>query len=335
MKNIVFIIFLTAITVLSGSCSSGKIEFIQHEDRIDVMTEGKLIASYLVGQQITKPALYPVLTPSSDTVTRSFPFDIKEGESRDHPHHTGVFFTYGAAGEVNGNNYWANTQHRYPSAGNETPPPIRLDRIIHLKSGRNKAILKSVNMWVDKNDKPLLEENRDMEFMVSDDEYKIDFTITLKAVDTTVTFGDTKEGMFAIRVADWLAENARGTRYISTGEYLNASGERTDRNVWGRRSEWMRLEGEKDGKRSGVVIFHHPESVNFPTYWHARGYGLFAANPLGQFDFQRDRGEESPQHFSLTLTPGESALFKFRMVIYDGTRDKERLDREFENFSTI
>ena len=32
-----------------------------------------------------------------------------------------------------------------------------------------------------------------------------------------------------------------------------------------------------------IAIFDHPGNVNYPTYWHARGYGLFAANPLGRY----------------------------------------------------
>ena len=104
-------------------------------------------------------------------------------------------------------------------------------------------------------------------------------------------------------------------------------------NIWGKRSGWVRLEGEKDGKTIGIAIYHHPKSLNFPTYWHARGYGCFAANPIGQFDFQKGRGMENPEKRSLTINPGETALFKFRMTVYEGTSTKEQFDKEFESFS--
>ena len=34
-----------------------------------------------------------------------------------------------------------------------------------------------------------------------------------------------------------------------------------------------------------IAIFDHPGNPGYPTYWHARGYGLFAANPLGRHIF--------------------------------------------------
>lgn len=333
MKRNIFIYCLlsTCILFLWSCQSDNKIEFNQYKDQVDVMVNKNLIATYHFGHHLSKPVLNPVLSPFGDTVTRGFPFTIIEGESRGHPWQNGVYFAYGHEGEVNGNSFWSLPQERPPDA---ELPQIRQDKILEIKGGRSKGKIKTLNLWVDSTNKPILEENRVIDFYVlEEDEYKIDFTIQLKAIDTTVIFKDTKEGMFAIRVADWLAENARGTLHQSTGEYLNAHGKKTESNIWGRRSEWVRLEGDKDGRKIGVAIFHHPHSVNYPTYWHARGYGLFSANPLGQYDFQKDMGYEVPQHFSLKLNPGESAMFKFRMVIYEGARKKEQFDQEFINFS--
>ena len=172
----------------------------------------------------------------------------------------------------------------------------------------------------------LLEEKRNMVFHAGEKEYVIDFSIDLTAQDTKVIFSDTKEGMFAIRVADWLREKG------GTGRYLSSNADQTEANVWGKRSRWVRLQGEKGGKTIGIAILNHPASVNYPTYWHARGYGLFSANPLGQYAFEKGRHQESPQPFQLTLEPGERAHFRFRMVIYEGVRTKEQLERWFEEF---
>ena len=103
--------------------------------------------------------------------------------------------------------------------------------------------------------------------------------------------------------------------------------------MWGKRARWVRLQGEKDGKTIGIAVFNHPMSVNYPTYWHARGYGLFAANPLGQLAFQKAHKLENPRAFNLTLKPGESTFFKFRMVIYEGARTNEQLEQQFEHFT--
>ncbi|MFC2087719.1 PmoA family protein [Bacteroidota bacterium] len=310
-----------------------KIEFLKKENQIDVMVNGNLFTTYCFGHHLSKPILYPVHSPSGEMVTRRYPFEIVEGESHDHPHHTGVFFTYGSRGEVNGNSYWANRHDRPPLTMDKKIPGIRQVKLLKMKGGNNQGKLITLNHWVDSADNPILEEKRTMDFYVSKDEYTIDFTILLKALDSDVTFEDTKEGMFGIRVAEWMTENSTEYPQFSKGEYLNAEGQRTTENVWGRRSAWVRLESEKDGKKIGIAIFHHPESVNYPTYWHARGYGCFTANPIGQYQYQKETGVKNPQYRTYTLKKGESGLFKFRMLIYEGPRTKKDMDLEFEEFT--
>ena len=325
MNKLTFLVLVIATSLFYTSCDTGsKVEFIEKENQIDVMFEGQLITSYLHGTDLLKPCLYPVNSPSGEILTRAYPFEEIEGESSDHPHHTGAYFTYASKGEVNGDSFW--NLH-------DVPPQIRHIKVLEMEGEKNEGELTTLSHWVNRNNQPILEEKREMEFEVLENKYLIDFTIELTAIDTAVTFEDTKEGMFAIRVADWLTENTKGKLFKSTGEYLNAEGDKTEKNIWGKRSSWVRLEGEKDGKTIGIAIYHHPKSVNYPTYWHARGYGCFGANPIGQYDFQKGRGEENPVHRSLTINPGESALFKFRMTIYEGARTKEQFDQEFENFS--
>lgn len=325
MKKLTSFILIITGFLLCTSCNTGnRVEFIEKENQIDVVIDGQLITSYLHGSDLLKPCLYPVNSPSGETLTRSYPFKEIEGESADHPHHTGAYFTYASKGEVNGDSFW--NLH-------DVPPQIKHIKVLEIEQGRNAGGITTLSHWINKDNQAILEEKREMEFVVLENEYRIDFTIELTAIDTVVTFQDTKEGMFAIRVADWLTENTKGTLYKSTGEYLNAEGEKTEENVWGKRSSWVRLEGEKDGKIIGIAIYHHPKSINYPTYWHARGYGCFGANPIGQYDFQKGRKMENPQHRTLEINPGESALFKFRMTIYEGAKTKEQFDHEFNDFS--
>jgi len=312
------ILFAILIALFFTNCSTGnKVEFIEKENQIDVVIDGRLITSYLHGPDLLKPCLYPVNSPSGEILTRSYPFKEVEGESKDHPHHTGMYFTYASNGEVNGDSFW----NIHP-----VPPQIKHIKVLETESGKNEGEITTLSHWINRNNKPILEEKREMEFEILKDKYIIDFTIELKATDEAVTFEDTKEGMFAIRVVNWLNEKG-------TGEYLNAEGDKKEKGVWGKRSSWVRLEGNKDGKTIGIAIYHHPESVNYPTYWHARGYGCFAANPIGQYDFQKGRGEENPVKRSLTIEPNETALFKFRMSIYEDESTKEQFDQEFKSFS--
>jgi hypothetical protein len=166
-----------------------------------------------------------------------------------------------------------------------------------------------------------------MVFSGGKDRYIIDFDMTLTAADGPVVFGDTKEGMFAIRVAPFLKEKG------GSGEYLSSNGDKTEKNVWGKRAKWVRLQGKQGEKSLGIAILNHPKSTNYPTYWHARGYGLFSANPLGQFAFQKGRKEENPKPFRLTLQPGKSAAFKFRVIVYEGDPTAQELEKQYKEWT--
>lgn len=304
----------TAITIslalVSGCNMQPQVQFVPGDNKIDVMVGQNHFTSYRYGDQLTKPILFPVCSPSGIPVNRSYPLAEVEGESKDHPHHTGLFFTYD---EVNNEGFWNNVT---------SPPQIKHIKVTEMTGGSGRGKLSTVMQWVGKTGDVLLVEKRDMIFCAGTDEYFIDFSIDLIAQDTKVVFGDTKEGMFGIRVADWLREVG------GSGRYLSSEGNRTEKNIWGRRTKWVCLQGEKDGRTIGIVIANHPTSVNYPTYWHARGYGLFAANPLGQYVFEKTRGKENPQRFQLELEPGQTAHFGFRVIIYEGSRTIDQIKRQ-------
>jgi len=307
--------YRTTTTALEMAKQGGqKVNFVRGENRIDVTVGGKLFTSYYYGGELTKPVLFPVMSPSGIAVNRGFPLEPAEGESEDHPHHVGVFFTYD---EVNEDGFWNNTT---------SPPQIKHVKVVEMASGQGDGKLSVVMHWVGKSGEVLLEEKREMVFHADESGYAVDFSIDLTAQNEKVVFGDTKEGMFAIRVAEWLKEDG------GSGRYLSSEGDRKEENVWGKRARWVCLEGEKDGRAVGIAIFNHPDSVNYPTYWHARGYGLFSANPLGQYAFEKGRGLKNPEALNLTLQRGETANFRFRMVVYEGGKTSEELEGEFEEF---
>jgi len=317
MKYYLISLIVGLVAFASGCQLGPKVEFIKGDNKIDVTVGGKHFTSYLYGDQLTKPILYPVHTPSGIVVNRSYPIVKVEGESTDHPHHAGIFFTYD---QVNDDGFWNNTT---------SPPQIKHVKVTRMREGAGCGKLSTVMHWVGKSGQVLLEEKRSMVFLAGKDEYAIDFSIDLAAKDRKVVFEDTKEGMFAIRVADWLREDT------GSGRYLSSNGDETpvNKNIWGKRARWVRLQAEKNDKTIGIAILSHPKSVNYPTYFHARPYGLFSANPLGQFVFQKSRKQQNPQAFGLTLEPGETAHFGFRMVIYEGDRMKEQLEQKFKKFA--
>ena len=305
-------ILIGLIPLFVSACAAGAdIKFVQDTNKIDILIGGNLFTTYRYGSELTKPILYPVKSPSGILLTRRFPFEIIPGESSDHPHHTGIFFAYD---KVNNDGFWNNTT---------SPPQVKHIKTTKMEDGQ----FSTISHWVGKSGKRLLEEKRDMVFSAEANQYAIDFNITLTAQDEKIVFGDTKEGMFAIRVADWLSEEK------GTGKYLDSKGNIGEPNIWAKKADWVRLEGTKDGKTIGIAILNHPASACYPTYWHARGYGLFSANPLGQLDFLKGRNVENPQPLNFTLQPHQSALFKFRMIIYEGQNPADNLEREFQNFA--
>ena len=341
------IILITAVLILTVSAIADrkkpKVVFRPPGDRtIDVMVGGKHFpaTNYLFLTRLVKPVLHPVRTPSGIMVTRGYPLMKVEGESGGSPHHVGVYFTYG---DVNGEDVWNNKAPEPEEAtdlgayggvgagGQEllvsNPPKIKHVKVTEMLSADGEGTLSTISHWINKAGEVVLQENRKMVFYIEDSQYAIDFSIDLIAQDKKVVFGDTKEGMFAIRVAEWLKEDN------GTAEYLSSNGDKTEGNIWGKPAKWVRLQGEKDGKTAGIAIFNHPSSVNYPTNWHVRAYGLFAANPLGQGDFEKRRGIENPQWLNLTLKPGESAHFRFLMLVYDGPRTAEQVEKRFEQFA--
>ncbi|MEW6747049.1 MAG: PmoA family protein [Planctomycetota bacterium] len=307
---------LACVGLLLGCQTGPPVELTSGEDRIDVRIDGHHVTSYRYGRSLTKPVLFPVCTLSGVAVNRGFPLESVAGESEDHPHHIGVFFGYG---NVNGADFWNNTT---------SPPQIAHVATREMAGGRGSGKLAVEHQWVGSEGRILLEEWREMTFLgLEEDAYAIDCRLVLRAESETVVLDDNKEGAFAIRVADWLKEDG------GSGRYLSSNGDETAANTWGKRARWVRLQGEKDGRVFGIVILDHPESVNHPSYWHARGYGLFAVNPLGQFVFQRNREEPGARALRLTLRAGEEALFHYRLIVYEGERTYPELEQWFADFA--
>lgn len=287
-------------------------------NQIHVLLDDKHLASYVYDSTLLKPVLYPIHALSGIRMQREYPLRIIPGESHDHPHHAGLFFTYGTEGEVNGYNFWA---------GQQGLSKIRHTGINRMETKENTAVMETEAEWIGNRGEVVLKEDRVMIFRRGDGFYSIDFTFRLTSVGGDVIFKDTKEGMFGIRVADWLSEQN------GNGEYLNADGFKGEEQIWGKRARWVRLEGEKAGNQAGIIIMNHPESVNYPTFWHARSYGLFAANPLGQSIFEKGRGKDNVTPLNYRIKGGESAVFKFRFIVYDGSLQVEKIEDIFEEYT--
>ena len=338
---VLILLSVSAITIAQKSTGFSLVEK-KDKKQVDVLFNNKLLTSYCNLDSSKKPVLFPVNTLDGITITRSYPFKLIAGERTDHPHHTGIWLNYES---VNGLDFWNNST------------AIALDKrdhygtiihqgIVSKKANADKASLVTKAIWVRPDNKTLLDELTTFNFSADTkaNNFIIDRVTTLTAKDTTVIFKDVKDGMFAIRVARELElPSKEKTSFVddkgnvttvapsgadATGMYYSSNGLKGD-SVWGTKGEWVMLTGKKDGKNITIGMFDHPLNVGFPAYWHARGYGLLAVNPLGRKIFSNGKEE-----LNFSLKPGESVTFSYRIVVHSGEfLTKDDMNKLFANFS--
>lgn len=274
----------------------------QEKDRVQVEIDGQPFTTFFYGPTTPKPYLHPLRSAAGKQVTRGFPVSTEAGDSTDHPHHRGLWFTHG---DVNGTDFWMN---EFGQRGTRKGKVV-LKKIEPVKGGKDSGVIKATFTWLDKLDKPILTEERTMTFYGNTPGMRImDFDARLKAI-APVKFGDTKEGFFAIRLADSMSEKMAEK---FDGKMTNAEGASGMKAVWGKRSPWVDYTGKIGEEKVGVAILDHPENPKHPTFWHARDYGLFAANPFGEHDFFDDKNRDG----SLSIKPGDELRFRYRVIIH-------------------
>lgn len=329
-------------TSLQDKISKHQVQIVPNNDeqKVDVYIEGKAFTSYIYPNTLKKPVLYPIITPEGSKITRKYPLEASAGERVDHPHHVGLWFNYG---DVNGLDFWNN------SAAIEEHKRSEFGTIVHksvnqILSGDQEAILDVTMEWQAPSGEVLLREDSRFIFRGKGKEYSIDRITKLTALEA-LEFKDNKEGMLGIRVARALEHpsekpeiftDAKGLPTEVTvlnnegvnGSYINAEGvEGVD--TWAKRSNWVNLRSKIGDENISLVILDHKDNVGHPTYWHARGYGLFAANPLGQEVFSK--GENI---LNFRLEKGESTTFKHRIIVASKELSKTEIDARFLEFSS-
>lgn len=305
--------------------------------RIDVSVAGQPFTSFIYPDSLAKPVLYPLHAANGTPVTRGFPMNPQPGDPVDHPHHLGLWLNFE---NVNGLDFW-NNSYAIPEEKKSKYGWIRTDKITEAKGGKTGVIAYHAN-WTDQENKVLLEEETRFEISGSANRRIIDRITVLKA-DTVVLFRDAKDGLLGLRVARQLQIPEKETKQFSddkgnittvgsdtasNGNYLSSEG-KTGNEVWSTRAAWCKMFGKIGNDSISISIIDHPRNLNYPTYWHARGYGLFAANPLGEMIFTN--GKKSTD---LQLQPGQTVKFRYRIVIENGSTstapiDLNKLAKEF------
>ncbi|WP_316748344.1 PmoA family protein [Pedobacter gandavensis] len=308
--------------------------------QVDVSVGGKFFTSFMYPDSLEKPILYPLQTASGLTLTRGFPLNTRDQERTDHPHHVGLWLNYES---VNGLDFW-NNSYNIPASKKSKYGWIRGVFLTGYKSGSKKGELSYTANWERQDRQVLLKEQTTFTFSGDENTRTIDRVTTLTAQKDTVKFKDVKDGMIGLRVtkelempsnqtAEFTDSQGNRTKVSASGNgangnYLTSAGKKGN-DAWGTRANWCVLAGVKDQQDVSIAIIDHPKNPGYPTYWHARDYGLFAANPLGQQVFSNGK-----ENLNLSLAPGESITFRYRVLIRSGEKPQAAvLDQQALQFS--
>jgi hypothetical protein len=309
MSHPPFLLVLVAVLLSPAfDAVSAEITVERSEKGAVVKIDGQLFTEYLV-RSGTKPVLWPIIGPTGKPMTRDYPMRNRTGETKDHPHQRSLWFSHG---DVNGIDFWGERG--------------KVGTIKHLEftkiAGGNPAVISTRNAWLGPDGRPVYEDQRVLHFDTDGDARWIDFDITLKATEGEVTFGDTKEGTFGVRMAETLSVDAkRGGKIVNSRGEVNGA-------AWGRAAPWVDYFGPLDGKTVGIAIFNHPDSFRYPTYWHVRTYGLFAANPFGLHDFPG--GKKANGAFKVAR--GESVTLRYRVLLHRGDETEGKVVERFSTY---
>ncbi len=313
---------------------------VRGQNRIEVSVAGKPFTAYVWPDRLMKPVLYPIRTARGTLVTRGFPLDPRPGERVDHPHHVGLWFNYG---DVNGVDFWNNAA--------ELPPDrqAKMGRIVHksvvsAKGGAGRGELVTTSEWRMPDGSTALSERTSYVFTATGDTRGIEHVTELTAGNAEVRFPDNKEGTLGLRVARALEEPSDKPEVFTdasgkptavpvldnagvNGTYTSSEGLEGGA-VWGTRGRWVALAGKVGDEDVVLLMVDHPKNPGYPTYWHARGYGLFAANPLGQAALSN--GKET---LNYKLAPKATTTFRHLLLMLPGPFSRERAEQAAASFA--
>jgi hypothetical protein len=315
--------FLLLPALLAATSASAAVDVKTLDDRVRIEIDGKLFTEY---RMTGAPHVYywPVIGPGGVKMTRSWPMNDVPGEEHDHLHHRSLWFAHGL---VNGVDYWTEPTNRK----SEPKVPfgkIEHDKVLEAKGGAEFGVLRSSQKWIAPDQSTPVTSTQTLKvYSRPDSERLFDFEITLTAGDKDVVFGDTKEGMAAIRIAESM--RLKGPKSTpGAGKIITSEGD-IDGAAWGKRAKWVDMSGPIDDKVFGIAFMDHPKNPRYPTRWHARDYGLFAANPFCEKDMDKNQPKGAGD---FTLKAGQSVTFRYRILIHEGDAAAAKVADRYQSF---
>ena len=324
MKPAFALLFAGAVLALPAAA---QVKITPGEGKIPVEINGKPFTDFYVAgkafdAEITKPYLWPLRAATGTYITRAWPMEMvaeEAAEKKDHQHQRGLWFAHD---NVNKLDFWNNeASYKTPNRGKMT-----LKKTAAVTSGKDKGSINATFEWTAMDGaNPLLTEQRVMTFYADPKLRYFDVDLTLTALQT-VTFGDGKDGAFGIRLRPVLQEDKKE----NPGHISNADGLEGEKQLWGKPSKWCDYSGEISGEKLGMAILDHPDNPRHPVRWHARAYGLFAANPWGLAVFTNDKS----QNGAMTIEPGKSLRYRYRVIIHPGDAKSQDLAGQWAKYAS-
>jgi Family of unknown function (DUF6807) len=311
-----------------SSVAAGAAEPVQLQRKgyeISVSIGGKPFTAYYFDPAVAKPYLQPLRSAGGTIVTRDFPIGntVPPAHRHDHslePHQRPLYFAHG---DIDGLDFWSEEAFNryYGRGGSHAYGRMVFRRIDEMRGGPDSGVVQAEFDLIAPSKRVIATETQTFTFRGDGQTRTIDCQFVVHADHGPVVFGDTKEGTFGIRVAPELNS--------PPGQMVDSNGAVGEKGIWGTRANWVDYDGTVHGEAVGIAVFDSPRSFRHPTYWHARGYGLFAANPFGISYFTRD----PLQNGSWTVQPGNSLLFRYRVLIHHGDYKQAQVAEAYRKFA--
>ena len=110
---------------------------------------------------------------------------------------------------------------------------------------------------------------------------------------------------------------------------MMASDGKINGEIWGTRQDWVDYTGPVHGELWGITMMDGPDNLRHPETWHARDYGLLAANPFGLHEFLH----EAKGAGDFTLAPGQTLHLRYRLLFHPGERSLTDLNAQYAAYA--
>ena len=308
-----------------ATSSESAVKLTRLDDRVRVEIGGQLFTEYIF-KGASRPYCYPILAADGTSLVRDFPMKETPGEDTDHKHHRALMFAHSDANKID---FWneGTSGTKFPKGSTVT------DGLVETMNG-SIGVIRARHRWESPEGALIATDETTIRFRGTAEARMIDYEVTIKArPDAPLVMGDNKDGTMAIRIPQWMTMPHKYLKkdLPGVGHIVTAQGKR-DAEAWGTRAEWCDYFAEHNGKTYGVAIFDHPENLRHPTWWMARDYGLFAANPFGQKDFEA-AAKHPPGKGDYTIPAGGTLTLRYRFYFHSGDEKAARVAECYADYT--